>query len=416
MLFVFTIYDLRFTIFMPSTQNKLNFSQLRVGIFVFFALLVLGFLILNATGEINPFEKKLHLKARFASADGLHESAEVQLAGVDIGKVGKVKFLPLDSPEDEKVEAEIIVNATFDGKPTGERIRTDSIAQLFAPSLLANDKVINITPGTLQGTPVTENFVLKSAGATGISQLTETGSATLAQIQKLAVPANEILNKANNGEGTLGRIVNDDQLYKNLDASVGELQTTLNKINRGNGSAGKLINDPELYNSLNRTVGQLENISKDLRAGRGSAGKFLSNDELYNETIKTVRELRASVDNLKPALEKINGIAGDISVITNDLNQGKGSAGKLLKDDQLYNDARDTLVKFNSTAAKLDVLLGDASSGKGTVGKLLTDETLYNNLNQTTANVNQITTESTKLIYDFRQNPKKYLTIKFKLF
>ena len=39
-----------------------------------------------------------------------------------------------------------------------------------------------------------------------------------------------------------------------------------------------------------------------------------------------------------------------------------------------------------------------------------------NNINQTTANVNQITTEGTKLIYDFRQNPKKYLTVKFSIF
>ncbi len=408
---------------MPNSQSKLNFSQLRVGIFVLISLVVLGFLILNSTGEINPFEKKLHLKSRFAAADGLREGSEVQLAGVTIGKVEKVKFLPIDSPENEKVEAEMTVNATFDGKPISERIRTDSIAQLFAPSLLANDKMINVTPGTLGGAPVTENYILPSSGAVGIGQLTEKGNETLNQINKLAVPANEILNKANNGDGTLGRFVNDESLYRNLDSAVADtrttvvqLQTTLNKVNQGKGSAGKLLNDPELYNSLNRTVVQLETISKDLRAGRGSAGKFLSKDELYNETLAAVRDLRASVDNIKPTLEKFNGIAADINSITSDLNAGKGTAGKLLKDEQIYNDARDTLAKFNSTAAKIDLLLGDAQNGKGTVGKLLTDETLYNNLNQTTSNVNQITTEGTKLIYDFRQNPKKYLTIKFKLF
>ncbi|MBA3439749.1 MAG: MCE family protein, partial [Pyrinomonadaceae bacterium] len=45
----------------------------------------------------------------------------------------------------------------------------------------------------------------------------------------------------------------------------------------------------------------------------------------------------------------------------------------------------------------------------GTVGKLFTDDQLYSNVNQVSAEVN-------KLIYDFRQNPKKYLTIKFELF
>jgi phospholipid/cholesterol/gamma-HCH transport system substrate-binding protein len=61
-------------------------------------------------------------------------------------------------------------------------------------------------------------------------------------------------------------------------------------------------------------------------------------------------------------------------------------------------------------------MLGDAQNGKGTLGKFITDETLYNNANQTMSNVNQLSSEATKLMYDFRQNPKKYLTIKFKLF
>ena len=82
---------------MPKTQRYLGFSQLRVGIFVLIGLLVFGFLILNASGDFNPFEKQVSLKARFASADGLREGAEVQLAGVRIGTVKQVRFLPPDS-------------------------------------------------------------------------------------------------------------------------------------------------------------------------------------------------------------------------------------------------------------------------------------------------------------------------------
>ncbi len=401
---------------MPPTSRNLGFSQLRVGIFVLFGLAVLAFLILNATGDFNPFEKKLHLRARFADADGLREGAEVQLAGVHIGKVETVNLLPPDNAEDAKVEAIMNVDRNLGGRPINERIRTDSIAQLVATSLLANDKMINISPGTQKGSPIAENQVLETASAMSINKLTETGNELLGQINKLSVPANEILQKANRGEGTLGRVVNDDSLYKSLDATVGEtkvtiakLQTTIDKINRGEGSAGKLLNDPELYNSLNRTVGKLEAISGDLRAGRGTAGKLLSNDELYNDT-------RAAIADLRVSAEKINGITDDLKIITGDLKDGKGTAGKLLHDEQLYEDTRATLAKLNTSADKFNLILDDARSGKGTIGKLLTDETLYNNVNQTTADIKQITTEGTKLIYDFRQNPKKYLTIKFKLF
>lgn len=392
-----------------QTKPQLTFSQLRVGIFVLAGLAILAFLILNSTGDLNPFEKKLRLKAQFAAADGLREGSEVQIAGVRIGKVEKVSLLGPDAPPDARIEAIMAVDSEMNDKPITERIRTDSTAQLIALSILANDKLINITPGTPGGTPVKEGDTLKSTEAISINQLTKTGNDLLQQINKIAVPANEILNKANKGEGTLGRIVNDESLYQNLDATVAEtkltvtkLQTTLDKVNSGDGSAGKLLNDPELYNNLNKTVAQLEAISNDIRSGKGTAGKFVTDDALYNET-------RAAIIDLRTSATKINAIADDFKLISNDLVQGKGTAGKFLKDEKLYEDARQTIDRLNA-------ILADAQAGKGTLGKLVTDETLYNSINQTAANVNQFSSETTKLIYDFRQNPKKYLRIKLSLF
>ncbi len=401
---------------MVQTKPTLTFSQLRVGIFVLFGLAILAFLILNSTGDFNPFEKKLRVKARFAAADGLREGSEVQLAGVRIGKVESVSLLPPDTPEDSKIEAVMAVNSELSGRPISERIRTDSTAQLIGVSVLANDKIINITPGTSKGVAVAEGDVLESREAISINQLTKTGNDLLQQINKLAVPANEILTKANKGEGTLGSIVNDESLYRNLDAAVAEtkltvtkLQTTLDKVNQGDGTAGKLLNDPALYNSLNNTVAQLEIISNDIKSGKGTAGKFVTDDALYNET-------RAAIIDLRTTAAKINGIADDFKIISSDLIEGKGTAGKFLKDEKLYEDARETLARFNSTASKIESILADAQAGKGTLGRLVTDETLYNNINQTASNVNQLSSESTKLIYDFRQNPKKYLRIKLSLF
>lgn len=401
---------------MPRSNQKLTFSELRVGIFMFAALVITGFLILNSTGNFNPFEKKLKLNIRFESADGLHSGADVQLAGVSIGKVEKVKFLPPNSPPGERIEATLSVMEELDNKPINELIRTDSSAQLVATSILGNDKMINITPGTTKGSPVDENTTLPTSPSVGLNQLTATGTDLLTQINKLAVPANEILNKANQGEGTLGRIVNDETLYDSLDGAVSEtrvtmtrLQATLDKVNKGDGSAGRLLNDPALYDNLNATVSQLEAISSGIRAGRGSAGKFINDEALYIETRNTVADLRKSV-------EKISLVADDVKSITTDLKDGKGTAGKLFRDEKLYDEARAAIARFNLTTARVDSILADAQSGKGTIGRLLTDETLYNSINQTANNVATFTGEGTKLLDDFRKNPKKYLRIKLALF
>lgn len=394
---------------MPSRKQNLRLSELKVGIFMLGALVITGFLILNSSGSFNPFERKINLKARFVSADGLHDGSDVQLAGVSVGKVQDVRFLPPGEADGERIEASFAVVETFDNKPITELIRTDSTANLVSTSVLGNDKMINISPGTAKGSPIEPNGLLKSKAEVSLTQLTATGSDVFSQ-------AREVLDKANRGEGTLGRVVNDAALYENLDGAVAEtratmtrLQETIDRINRGEGTAGKIVNDPELYNSLNRTVRQLETISNDLQAGRGSAGRLLKDDALYMET-------RAAVNELRRSTEKISSIADDVKSITGDIREGRGTAGKLFKDDKFYDDLRAAITKLGSASNRIDSLIANAQSGKGTLGRLITDEKLYNDLSQTANNVSTFTSEGTKLLYDFRQNPKKFLRIELDLF
>lgn len=394
---------------MARSKATIGLSELRVGIFTFIALAVLVLLILNASGDFNPFERRIKLKARFPSADGLREGGEVQLAGLKVGKVEDVKLLPPESPEEAKVEATFSVKENVDGQPITNRVRTDSTAKLVSTTVLGNDKVILITPGSANGAPVTENYVLESTTQSSIAQVTESGDQLVKQLNKLAVPITEIAQRVNEGEGTLGKIVNDPELYSNLnetiretEVAIADLQAVAAKVRRGEGTAGRLLNDEEIYNNLNRTTVQLQEIAADLRAGRGTAGKLLRDEQLYNELKTTVTDARNSIGRL-------NTIADRVDLIVVDLNEGRGTAGKFLKDEQLYNEARDTLARFNSTATRIENIVSTTERGEGTLGKLIRDESLYNN-------INQLSSEGTKIIYDFRQNPKKYLTIKFELF
>ena len=135
---------------MPPSKRNVTLSQLRVGIFVLIAIGVLIFLVLNASGDINPFSRKLHLKARFVDANGLREGSEVRLAGVRVGKVERIVLLePSPVAGAPRVEAQMTLDSTIDGRPAHERIRSDSTAQQGSPSLLGNEMLINITPGSV---------------------------------------------------------------------------------------------------------------------------------------------------------------------------------------------------------------------------------------------------------------------------
>ncbi|HEX8846698.1 MAG TPA: MlaD family protein [Pyrinomonadaceae bacterium] len=380
---------------MPPSKKTIGLSELRVGLFVVIAVAILGFLILNASGDINPFARKLHVRARFKTADGLRPGAEVRLAGVKVGKVDEVKLLPpSDKADDPKVEASLAIDNTIDGRPARERIRTDSTVSLGSPSLLGNDKLINITAGTAAGSEVQEGAILRSSGdQTTLSNLA--GQDVADQITGISKNLNEITQKINKGPGTLYRILNEDALYDSINAALVDIQAVTRQIRSGEGTAGKFINDPALYNNINDLSVRLNDIAEGLRTGRGTVGKLLTEDALY-------KKINNIADRVESSVNDINGLIAEV-------REGRGTLGKLLREDDIYNDARTAIARFNTTAERIDNVVSAAQRGEGTVGKLLTDDQLYNN-------VNQLSSEAVKLIYDFRQNPKKYLTVKFELF
>jgi phospholipid/cholesterol/gamma-HCH transport system substrate-binding protein len=135
---------------MPKSTKTIGLSELRVGLLVFIALAVLVVLILNASGELNPFKSHLHLRARFADANGLREGSDVKLAGVKIGKVDHLRLLSPSEvgtgPNPQKIEVFLTIDTKIDGIPATDRIRTDSQAQQASPSILGSEMIVNITP------------------------------------------------------------------------------------------------------------------------------------------------------------------------------------------------------------------------------------------------------------------------------
>ncbi len=384
---------------MPKSTRNIGLSELRVGLLVLIAIAVLVVLILNASGEINPFKSHLHLRARFADANGLREGSEVRLAGVRIGKVSRLRLMTASevgtAPNPQKIEVFLTIDTKIDGVPATDRIRTDSTANQASPSILGSEMIINITPGTALGQPVSENFLLPSTSGSTMSDLATSGTDLAQRLSKLSDQLNEVVKNVRAGKGTVGRLFNDEALYNNLNATIRDAEELAQQIKSGKGSAGKFIYDEALYNNANDIAANLRKLSADLAAGRGTAGKLLQSDEMYNK-------INRIADRVNHSMDLIDSIVAGV-------NSGQGTLGKLVKDEGLYNDTRTAIARFNTTAARIDNVVAGAQRGEGTLGKLITDDQLY-------SNVNNLSSEGVKLLYDFRQNPKKYLTIKFQLF
>jgi phospholipid/cholesterol/gamma-HCH transport system substrate-binding protein len=86
----------------------------------------------------------------------------------------------------------------------------------------------------------------------------------------------------------------------------------------------------------------------------------------------------------------------------NDIDAGRGTLGKLAKDQEYAQ-------KIDRITSNLDVLSTRLATGEGSAGMLFKDPALYNN-------ADQMLVETRYLIKAVRENPKRYLTIHFKVF
>lgn len=357
---------------MPS-RKQLKWSQLKVGLTVLAACIVVAVLIvlMNSNGGI--FTHKITLVAYFDDASGLRRGAPVQLSGVGIGNVSNIRIVP-DKPA-TPVEVEMKVNTKFQFD-----LRTDSLATLATAGVLG-ETYVNIISSEAHGPEVTNNTVLHTLNTPDIQDVVRSSQTTLQNMDSLVRRLDRIVAFIESGNGSIGKMIYDPSLYNQLSKTVNQFQGLVNEVSAGKGTLGKLLADDEMYRKADASVDKLNALLDDLNAGKGTAGKFLKDPALYNNA---------------------NQVIANVKQMTDNINAGKGAIGLMTRNQEFAD-------KLQNTITKLSAITDQLQAGQGSAGKFLKDDAMYNN-------ANDLLTESRTLIKAIRQNPKKYLTIHLKLF
>jgi len=362
---------------MPS-QQEVRWSQLKVGVIVLVAFVILTtllFLMTSASG-LGLFSRKLTVTTYFENATGLKPGAAVNIEGVTIGTVKTVTIT--SAPERKLTPVQVVMK--LDTKYQAE-LHTDSTAALTTAGVLG-DEMVDINSQIATGPPLQDGAVLRTLETPSLQDVVKESQGAIENVNVILSKLNTVVDNLESGKGVIGQLLVNPQLYNQLVATLDEVQKTTARLNSSDNSVGKLLNDNgQMYNSVNDIVGKTDSIATDLQAGKGSAGKVLKDDAMYN--------------NLNQSLKSLNGILADAEA-------GKGSAGMLLKDPTFAK-------KLNDTITQVDTLVTSVNAGKGTLGKLATDDAAY-------TNTNKLITESTDLVTAIRKDPKKYLTIHLKIF
>jgi phospholipid/cholesterol/gamma-HCH transport system substrate-binding protein len=259
-------------------------------------------------------------------------------------------------------------------------LRKDSLTLLSTAGVLG-ETYIDINSSQARGPQARDGDVLPSREVPDFSDMVRSGQSTLQNMDALLKRLDRIIAFVESGQGSVGKLIYDATLYNRLNSTVSEFQGLVNQVAEGKGTLGKLFSDDELYNKANATVDKLNVVIDDLNAGKGSAGKLFKDPALYDNANQTIANLRK---------------------LTDDVNAGKGALGKLTKDEEFARKLQDTMNKLSDITARLE-------AGEGTAGMLLRDPSLFNN-------ADQMLVETRGLVKAIRENPKKYLTIHFKVF
>lgn len=333
--------------------------EVRVGLFLVVAFLIL-IALFELVGKETIFARMVEYRTSFKAIPGLKLGDPVRLAGVDVGTVRDIRVIG--------ARVEVVVRV----KP-GTPVKTDSIATIKLTSLLGTN-FVDLTFGSPAAQVAPPGSLLQSSEPPDLNTLLARLNDAAGDVQTLAKQVNEglgksiepissafqsmdkIAKKIEKGEGTLGRLITDDGLYREIRGIAGNLSRVSEQIAKGEGTLGKMVADDQLYKDLRTlttdlrgTAGSFTRVMKDIESGKGSLGKLVRDETFYNEAREALTGLRT---------------------VSKRITEGKGTLGRLVNDEALYTDMKGAVASLNGIMKKVE-------RGEGTLGKLVNDDSLY---------------------------------------
>jgi phospholipid/cholesterol/gamma-HCH transport system substrate-binding protein len=128
---------------------------------------------------------------------------------------------------------------------------------------------------------------------------------------------------------------------------------------------------------LSAILANLQAVSTQITQDKGTVGKLIYEDALYNSA-------SASVSNLQDTATEIKGTVAQARLVVDQINSGQGTIGRLVKDDTLYRETTATMTNLREITGKIN-------TGQGSIGKIVNDQEFYNNAKVTLQKLDKAT-------------------------
>jgi phospholipid/cholesterol/gamma-HCH transport system substrate-binding protein len=191
---------------MDTSSDKFKF---RLGLFVTggFVLLLLAIFVIGK--QKNLFNPVFKLTSTFYNVSGLQVGNNIRFSGINVGTVDNISII-----NDSTVKVDMLIN-----KDVKKFIKSDCIASIGSEGLIG-DRIVIISQGSSENPIASDGQKLDSNEPVETDEIIASLEVTAGNAEVISGELAEIMTKINNGNGTLGRLIQDSTIAENLNQTV----------------------------------------------------------------------------------------------------------------------------------------------------------------------------------------------------
>ena len=343
--------------------------EAKVGMFVVFCMILLGVMAVKIGGLDFGKSDSYEVISYVADASGLTPDSKVMFRGVEVGKIKKINL------EDGKVK--LILN--IDNKyKIPKNIRTSVQATGF---LGAKHLVLEQVGKTAEGFLDNNGVVNDYYKSTDIGELSNKLGAIADDIKAITASLRQVLATEKGKNDMTGTLENVHETTRVMREMMVENQKRINKIVENIETLTDSLKNITVENqqNVNELIANLKDVSKVLKMQTPEIAKKVNNiagnlDEVLDDSKKDLKQTFSNANTLTAKLEKT---VDNLNEITDKINSGKGTVGKLINDNETVDNINKTVKKLNKMLSAYDdlklyidfggELLGDTGNTRGYV-------------------------------------------------
>ncbi len=288
-------------------------NPLKVGLLTLAAMASVVVMSLKITSNQSGFGKHVTYKTILKDASGIFAKTPIKVAGINAGKIKAIEL----SGSEALITFEIL-----------DSIKVTPTAKLKIKSVgLLGDKYIDMDLGDQQGDRLAEGSMLSTESGEGFDNLAKDAGAVLKEVKEIAITIKEAL-RDEKGENVVKKII----------ANIHDISASLKRLSEGN------------EDKINGIVDDVKAISEQLA---------FETDRYQKDS------LMSDMSKVGPLLDKADSAMADLKVIMADLKDGKGTVGKLLRDDAVVDQVSQTLSSVNRLVNRINNIEADIGLSTG---------------------------------------------------